>query len=323
MTDGVTVVVSCFQQAHLVRAALDSVARQSIDALQLIVTDDGSTDDSVAVIEQWLVDHPSCCSLGASLLASPVNVGLPASLNRALPHVRGEYLVVLNGDDWMDDDRLAVQMAALRTAPAHVGVSYCDLRIVDGDGVVLAEQPAPDHGGVEGDVLARMASATFIGMPGVMVRTSVLDAIGPWDESLVADDFDFLMRAASQFEFAYLPRALVNYRVVGGSLTNSRGAELAESRIRSLVKFLGRSRELDAAVLQRLEDQAVMLHGSAIDGRIARRHIRAQLRRRPTARMVRVAAESHLRLAPRTLAFRRVRRSRRTVGDAAGGRRGT
>lgn len=302
--------------------ALDSVAAQTEPAVQLIVTDDGSTDESVAVIDAWLADHRERFPHGAELLAAPRNIGLPANLNRALPLVRGSYFVVLNGDDWMDDDRVAVQTAALDALPSDVGVSYCDLRFVSEDGEVLAVQPPATHGGREGDVLRRMAADTFIGMPGVMARTSLLEVIGPWDESLVADDFDFLMRAAAACRFAYLPRSLINYRTVAVSLTNSRSAELAESRLRSLVTFLGRDGELDAVILPRLEDHAVMLHDSTFDRRITRRHIRAQFRRRPTWRLARVMVESHLHLPPRALAFGFLRprlAAKRPKPDGAGG----
>ena len=198
--------------------------------------------------------------------------------------------------DWMDDDRIEVQAAALDNAPNDVGVSYCDMRVVDSNGAALVPQPPTLHGGAEGDVLQRMAESTFIGVPVVMARTSVLDTIGPWNESLVADDFDFLMRAASRCRFAYLPRSLVNYRHVGSSLTNSRLPELAEGRIRSLVAFLGRDRSLDDAILRRIEDQIAVLHGLRHDRTVTGRHIREHLRRRPTRRVIRFAIEHHLRL---------------------------
>ena len=156
-------------------------------------------------------------------------------------------------------------------------------------------------------MLQRMAESTFIGMPVVMARTSVLDTIGPWNESLVADDFDFLMRAASHFRFAYLPRTLVSYRHLGSSLTNSRLPELAEGRIRSLVAFLGRDRSLDDAILRRIEDQIAVLHGLRHDRTVTGRHIREHLRRRPTRRVIRFAIEHHLRLPPRSLGFTTLR----------------
>lgn len=299
----VTVIVTCYQQAHLVESALDSVARQTEADIQLIVTDDGSRDDSVAVIRDWLTNHSQRFPLGADLLALESNRGLPAALNRALPHIRGKYFVVLNGDDWMDDDRVAAQADALDVAGERVGITYCDLRIVDSDGHMLPDQPPATHGGFEGDAMRRVPESTFIGMPAVMARTEVLSVAGPWDESLAADDFDFLMRAATHYHFAYLPRALHNYRMVETSLTNSRGADLAESRIRSLTKFLGRSTELDDIILRRVEDQIVDLHGAGYHRSCTRRHLRRQFLRRPTRRLVRVALENYLRLPPRSLAL--------------------
>lgn len=299
----VTVIVTCYQQAHLITAALDSVVRQTEQNLQLIVTDDGSTDASVEVIRAWLAIHSQRFRFGTVLLVSETNRGLPAALNCARPLICGKYFVVLNGDDWMDDTRLATQAGALDATDERVGLSYCDMRVASGDGNILPSQPPATHGRCEGDVMRRVAGSTFIGMGAVMAKTEVLATAGDWDESLAADDFDFLMRVAAHYHYAYLPLTLQNYRMVPTSLTNSRGADLAESRIRSLTKFLGHSSELDDIILRRIEDQIVHLHGAGYRPTLTRRHLRMQFRRRPTRRLARVALENYLRLPPRSLAL--------------------
>src|SRR5688500_13631139 len=104
-----TVVVTCFNQEQWIAQALDSVAAQTERDLQLIVTDDGSSDGSRARIDQWLAGH----DVRGELVASDRNVGLPAMLNRAMGRFRGRYVVVLNGDDWMEPGRVESQAAAL------------------------------------------------------------------------------------------------------------------------------------------------------------------------------------------------------------------
>src|SRR5581483_5532121 len=233
-----TVVVTCFNQEQWIEQALDSVAAQTEPDLQLIVTDDGSRDGSRARIDHWVANH----DLPAEVVASERNVGLPAMLNRAMRRFRGRYVVVLNGDDWMEPDRVASQAAALDHAPETVGLVYSDLRVVDAGGAATGEVlPRPTVERRQGNVLLHIISEPMIGMPSVMFRRSVLDTIGSWDESLVADDYDFLLRvAASSFEFLYLPRVTANYRSYGDSMTGSRGPVLAEGRILALYKLLGR-----------------------------------------------------------------------------------
>jgi glycosyltransferase involved in cell wall biosynthesis len=294
-----TVVVTCFNQEQWIEQALDSVAVQTEQNLQLIVTDDGSADGSRARIEQWLSRH----DLPGELVASDHNIGLPAMLNRAMPSFRGRYVVVLNGDDWMDPSRVASQAAALDGASGRVGLVYSDLRVVDAGGAPTGEIfPAPSVERREGRVLLHIISQPMIGMPSVMFRRSVLDVIGGWDESLVADDFDFLLRvAAANFEFIYLPAVLTNYRWYGDSMTGSRRGVLAEGQILALYKLLGRDAETNRAILNRVQEIAVVLHASAHDPHTTRRYLWFVMRRQPSRRVARVLAESYLHLRPGAL----------------------
>lgn len=304
-----TVVVTCFNQEQWIEQALDSVAVQTERNLQLIVTDDGSADGSRARIEQWLSKH----DLLGELVASDHNIGLPAMLNRAMPSFRGRYVVVLNGDDWMEPDRVASQAAALDGAPGRVGLVYSDLRVVDAGGAATGEIfPAPSIERRQGRVLLHIISEPMIGMPSLMFRRSVLDVIGAWDESLVADDFDFLLRvAAADFEFVYRSGVVGNYRQYADSMTGTRGAVLAEGRIVALRKLLGRDPETDRAILTRMHGLAVALHSSSYDPGATRRHLWFVMRREPSRRIARALVENYVRLRPGALSAASARRARR------------
>lgn len=310
-----TVIVTSYNQAHLVEQALDSVAEQTEKDVQLLVTDDGSTDASVEKIESWLARRGQ----GGTLVASRRNVGLPAMLNRALPMIAGEYVVVLNGDDWMERDRLAVQAAALDASPPRVGLVYSDLRVVDAAGRPTGEVfPPPSVERSEGDVLLRIIESPMVGMPSVMFRRSVLDRVGPWDESLVADDFDFLLRvAAAGYEFRYVPAVIANYREGEGTLTAARSADLAEGRIHALKKHLGRRSETDSAINERIEGLAVALHGLNHSRAATRRHLLFALRRRRSRRVARALAENLLGLRAGSLAAVRAARRRNVASKGS------
>ena len=297
-----TIVVTFFNQEMWVDQALDSVATQTVGDVQLVITDDGSTDGTRTRIRAWLDAH----GLEADLVFPDHNLGLPAILNRALPLIRGRFVAVLNGDDWMERTRTADQVAALEAAPAAVGLVYSDLRVVDIDGVPTGEVfPPRSVPRDEGDVFVRLVSAPMIGMPCVMVRREVLEAIGPWDETLLADDFDFLLRvAAAGFHFRYLPVIILNYRQYGSSMTGADGGRLAEARFRSLRKFLGRAPDADAAILTRMLGMVISLHGSGYDRRTTRRHLWFVMRRKPSLRLSRALAENVLHVRPGRLSPR-------------------
>jgi len=305
-----TIVVTFYNQQMWVDQALDSVAAQTAANVQLVITDDGSTDGTRDRVRAWLDAH----RMTADLVFPDHNLGLPAILNRALPLIRGRFVAVLNGDDWLEPTRTADQVAALEAAQPEIGLVYSDLRVVDIDGVPTGEVfPPPSIPRDEGDVFVRLVSAPMIGMPCVMVRREVLDAIGPWDESLLADDFDFLLRvAAAGFHFRYLPVIILNYRQYGSSMTGAGGGRLAEARFRSLRKFLGRFPEADVAILTRMVGMVMSLHASGYDRGTTRRHLWFVLRRQPSLRVARAFTENVLHVRPGHLAPRFWTRQRRT-----------
>lgn len=312
----ITVIVTFYNQERWVEQALDSVMGQTEQNFQLLITDDGSIDGTRDRIEAWQAAHGKV----GVVVGGRANRGLPSVLNEARPLIRGRYVVILNGDDWLEPNRFDDQALALDDLPNKVGLVYSDLRVVDesgaptGDTFPPANMPRPE-GNVFLDVIAR----TMIGMPCVMFRRSILDVIGPWDETLASDDFDFLLRMAGNgFEFSYLPKIVLNYRNYGGSLTGSRNARLADDRIAALLKWSGRDAVTDRAILNRVQELALALHSLRYDSPTTRRRLRYVLRRAPSRRVVRAVIESHLgiragRLSPRY--WIRTLRRRRNLDD--------
>jgi glycosyltransferase involved in cell wall biosynthesis len=92
---GVTVCIPCFNQAEYLSEALESVAAQTVPPLEVLVIDDGSTDDTGAVASVWAQSLP----LG---LVRVTNRGLPNARNTALMLARGEAFLPLDADDWLD-----------------------------------------------------------------------------------------------------------------------------------------------------------------------------------------------------------------------------
>ncbi len=298
----VSIVVTFFNQVQWVDQALDSVATQTESNFQLLIADDGSTDGTRERVQAWRDRHGQ---LGATVLPDQ-NGGLPALLNLVLPHLLGRFVMVLNGDDWLDPHRVQHQADALEQLPDRVGLVYSDLRVVDIDGRPTGEIfPPATLGRPTGDFLLRMVSGPVFGMPCVMFRRSILDIIGPWDETLVADDFDFLLRAAAaDVEFGYAPFTDTNYRQYGSSLTGSRNAVLADGRITALLKIRGRDRITDRAIDRRVGELAIALHSNGYDPATTRRRLRLAVRHTPNRRVVRSTMESHLRLKPGRLSPR-------------------
>lgn len=315
-TPRVTIIVTFYNQAQWVDQALDSVVAQTEEGLQLVIADDGSTDGTQDQIDRWRRAN----GMLGEIAFAPRNAGLPALLNSTIPLLRGRYVMVLNGDDWLEPRRCERQADALDQHPPTVALVYSDLQVVDVDGVPVGETfPPASLGRPEGNLLTNFVRGPVFGMPCVMFRRDLLDQIGPWDERLVADDFDFLLRAAAAgHEFAYVPGADTNYRRYGNSLTGARNAELAESRIEALLKIRGMNRDIDQLIDRRVHDMAIALHALGYDPSVTRRRLRSALVRSPSRRVVRATLESYLRLPSGglSLAHRRSRRASRTGGTS-------
>src|SRR5688500_19035188 len=258
MTDGpdVSVLLTSYNHELFIEQALDSVASQTFRDFELIVTDDCSTDASADRIRAWL----DRTGFRATVIVNETNVGIPAVRNNALRVAKGRFVCSLAGDDFYEPDRLAVQVAAFEACDETVGLLYGDLRLVDETGGTIMESLLREQGTPwpppEGRVWSRLLAHDFMPSPAVMVRRAALDAVGPYDESLMAEDYDMWLRLAYRFEFRFVDACVSNYRVVPSSLNRdpSRRRERLEGNVRTMLKWSGRSAETDAVVASHLWD---------------------------------------------------------------------
>jgi glycosyltransferase involved in cell wall biosynthesis len=254
----VTVVVTCYEQADWVTQALDSVAAQTFGDWELIVTDDASGDDSAELIGRWAkgADRP------VDLVLHQDNAGLTRTLNEVLPRCRGTYLAYLGGDDVWAPTKLARLVAALDAAP-DAAVAYSDARTIDEDGAELApsflaandELPAP-----EGQVFDDLLRRNVVVASSAVFRRDAVEAVGGWDPDLPFEDWDLLLRLAARWSVAFVPDALVDYRVHDRSLTRSRFSLMLHGRMTVLEKWLGRDPAQDAVIRPYLREQSWRLY---------------------------------------------------------------
>jgi glycosyltransferase involved in cell wall biosynthesis len=264
----VSVVVCAYNHEKYLEQALDSVAAQSLRPTQLIITDDASTDGSAQLIRAWIrTNWPE-----AQFLGHHWNVGLPRTLNAVLPLLRGDYVVVMAADDWMTPDRLETQVAAFDRVSTRVGMVYADMVEVDEAGIPTGQRWFDDDRmgpPASGDLFSLMIDRAFMAAPTVMVRRALLLATGPYDETLVAEDYDMSLRLSRRAEWLYIDEAVVNYRVLPTSL--SRSSQFLTTyrigRIRLLRKHLGVTREADLVIARRTAQMAESLYE---EGRSAR-----------------------------------------------------
>lgn len=191
--------------ASLVGSAIESIVLQTYDNWELIVVDDGSTDETLAVVKSWASRDSRVC-----LLEHQVNLGLAASLNHAFSRARGELIARQDADDFSFPDRLRKQVSYLDAHP-DVAVLGTGAEFVDENGTALKIGLMPEqHDDISSNIYRK---SPFI-HPSVMMRRTFLEPMGGYDPRLRrAEDIDLWTRGHRNFIYHNLPEPLVRFRV--------------------------------------------------------------------------------------------------------------
>ena len=227
----VSVLLAAHDDASFLGEAIDSILRQTLTDLELIVVDDASTDETAVVLDG--VDDTRL-----RVVRNDEQSGLAASLNRGLEHAAGRYVARLDADDVALPERLERQIARLRSEPrcAVVGSAIVDL---DGNGRAGAAHVLP--AGARPLRWHSLFSSPFF-HPTVVVDREVLDAHGlRYDPVyLESEDYDLWTRLFAFADGANLTTPLVHKRVHPGQASVRRGDVQESFQRRVAVREIGR-----------------------------------------------------------------------------------
>ncbi|WP_448501132.1 glycosyltransferase family 2 protein [Sphingomonas sp.] len=222
----IAVVIPNYNGAATLAATLDSVCAQTHRALDILVVDDGSTDDSPALVERHAARDDRIHLLRQR------NGGVASARNHGWRTARADLIAFIDSDDLWAPSKLARQLAALDAAGPDTGLAYCGYRAIDAQGHVIQCFAQPDH---EGDVLDRLMRGNFVGNgSAVLVRRWLLERTGGFEPALHhagaqgCEDYLFCLRAAEHSAFAAVPQPLVGYRQLGDAMS-ANGARMLKS----------------------------------------------------------------------------------------------
>jgi glycosyltransferase involved in cell wall biosynthesis len=251
----VTVIATCFNHERFVIESLESIRAQTYPNIELIIADDCSTDGSVQLIREWLERTGTNCTL----VLHTENQGVCATRNETLSRARGEYVSTVSTDDTWFPEKIAVQAEQMARSAPSVGVLYGDAYQVDVDGnplpVMYFERSRPFRTydePPEGNVFEQLLEVNFVPAMTTMIRRECLEAVGPYDESLLYEDWDMWLRLARRYEFGFTPYVGARYRVHSSSLWQTLGNRAWESDIRVFLKHLGYSPAWDVVLWDRI-----------------------------------------------------------------------
>jgi glycosyltransferase involved in cell wall biosynthesis len=214
----VTVICLCYNHSRFVREAIESVLNQTHQNVQLIVVDNGSTDNSVEVIRQEIRNRPSI-----EFIALQKNLGNCKAVNRALTLAKGEFLIDLAADDVLLPPRIETGVQVLQQEGQEYGVHFSDAELISENGshISMHSDRFPHSSIPQGDLYKELISRYFICPPTLMCTREVMNQLNGYDESLTYEDFDFLIRSSRKFKYAYSTSVLMKRRITENAMAKA------------------------------------------------------------------------------------------------------
>jgi glycosyltransferase involved in cell wall biosynthesis len=210
----VSVVMPAFNAARYIGEALGSIRDQTLRDVEVILVDDGSSDDTLREARRF------ASSLDL-IIVQQQNQGPSTARNNGIRRARGRYCAFLDADDVMLPELLATQ-AALLDADRDLGLVLTDVATFDEKGTIRAAHW--NLAGLAGaGVLERLLLENFVTTSAVMAPTTRLIEAGLFSpDRRVGEDYELWLRLAVRWKVACLDRSLVRYRYAEGSLSSDK-----------------------------------------------------------------------------------------------------
>ncbi len=223
MQDNPLVTIICLSYNHekFVEETLNSVVNQNYSPFELIIVDDCSSDRTKSIIEDWLLSHSN-----VHFIANEFNLGNTKSFNNALKIAKGDYIIDLAADDLLVLNGIQMQVNTFQKSTfKKLGVVYGNAEIINENGNFKSFYfPVDGNGNViekrkTGDIYESVLSTgDSICSVSTLIKKSVLDFLGGYDEMLGYEDLDSWIRASRVYEFDFIDAVLIKKRIVSNSL---------------------------------------------------------------------------------------------------------
>ena len=199
----ISVIIPTYNRAHLLDKAIQSVLDQTYEDFEIIVIDDGSTDNTKEVVNSFNDDRLRYIRLekNSGTSALPRNTGIRIA--------QGEYIAFQDDDSLWLPEKLERQVKAFQDAPAKVGVVYTGMwQVRDSEKIY---HPPSYITETEGDIHKQILGHYFIGHPPVLVQRKCFKTVGTYDEKLPAAlDWDMWLRVSKHYHFKLIDEPLVS-----------------------------------------------------------------------------------------------------------------
>jgi len=223
----ISVGIPCFNHAEFIVDTLESIYESDWPKLEILLIDDGSSDNSYEIALAWTEEHKD--RFFRVHVERQKNIGLCKTLNRLYFLADGDFFAVIASDDKLDPDSLSVRASALASSQ-NADAVYSDSRFMTQDGKLLNETLHNSCNAHSVSLLSRNFQFSELllcwsgGGPGLMLRrqSNRFSELGPFCEDLPYEDLEFYLRLSIEGRLIYLPQVLQSYRIVEQSFSRSK-----------------------------------------------------------------------------------------------------
>ncbi len=224
-----SVVIPAYNSGKYLSEAIESVLSQTFQDWELLIVDDGSTDNTKNIIEGYTKRYPQKVKYFYQK-----NAGTSAARNRGIKAAKGEWIAFLDADDIWLSGKLELHMACFSECP-EADLFYTNATMVKYD--KSRKWPyihEKEFNFKPSEMYVRILIRNFIPFSSVVVQKSVLEAVGGFDEAIrFCEDTDLLLRLAKKCVFRYINSIQMIYRVSPGSKNTQ-----LENRYRAIIRYL-------------------------------------------------------------------------------------
>lgn len=204
MNERISIIIPCYNCQSTIAQTLESVFAQSFQSFTVYCINDGSTDNTGIILDQWSLRHKNLHVIHQK------NQGQTKAKNKGIKISKGKYIAFLDSDDLWEPDKLLFQYALMEKKP-DVGLCYTN-------GLYINSQNEPQgeigiSTALQGKCLSTLLLGNAIVASSVMIRSTLLETTGLFDETLTAcENWELWTRFASVSNLAVIDKPLTLYR---------------------------------------------------------------------------------------------------------------
>lgn len=206
--------MAAYNVADYIKDSIESILNQTFTNFELLIVDDGSTDQTVEIIKQYTDQR-------IRLVQNGTNKGVTYTRNIALTEARGEFIAVLDSDDIAVENRLELQYNFFSKHP-EIALCGGDAIIIDQNGMPTGER-IDEPTGAENLKITLLFTNTYVNST-VMYKTSVLRELKGYRDYAPAEDYDLFTRIADVYAVDNIKEVLVKYRKHESNISSRQSA---------------------------------------------------------------------------------------------------